>query len=1208
MKIEIKTRGRVWLSSAALLWAACGSDGSPSGELGTHTPWTMDMSAASAMDAAVADAATPVVVVDHPPDAAVPEPACRPIDAQKQPMRAISSGAGGAVISADDLFAHQFKDNCGACHIEGKGSNGMYLPSKVELAANLQSAIDHMKSDELTNANGRRVMPPLGKRLSDRKAPDPVLDLLNLLEAWQAAGTGDFFPDPTSVKTGSDTPLAAGPLLAKSLTNMGSCVPAARIVGSETMQMDTLDAKFAAATGFGDLPAKLSETDLSTLDSEALAKQGVISFAPAYTLWADDAKKMRYVRVPRGKSIVFSPSKQNFDIPDNTRFYKTFLKEVLDADGNVGFKKMETRLIVVRHAVQAQGEPDQIKALFGTYAWNETETEAVLEAAPLRDGTPFADHLIWYLTDEKQAKAFIDDPDNGLSVFVQVRDGASDEEKQLLAKPFLFEKKFARTYGLPGSERCVECHRGGPDGGFILGFSPLQIRRRPTGEGGVIDPATPDELNQLERFISYGLITGVTTDQVERKVLKLEDSQGARSARSDAELTAQGYMLGNCAHCHNPKGYATITAPELLDNLNFYPNAAGGGIFQFPLERYSPRIFRKRGQEVVRLPYITTSVYDVADMDQPALTSEEEKTKNLAPWRSLIYRNVNTAFSYSGDSAIYPHMPLNTPGYDPRVSQIMAKWMLSIPSYPKSFKSPPNLDRTEQPNAELKPSDPNYPMAQQIAQKYFQGYLDGEWSKYVPDTGNIVDARVQPPTVLVPPSEHLGIPGHPHWIPLDLTDPPGGWQPRNGTWFDTLVKKQPSGGPNKQEDLARLVPILDTVHADEAMKRFASEPIPLGLWQDKSGCDFSTQKKVSQLLPSDAPWLNTAKPEAPVYMPSRGEAVFGMICINCHGPKADSRGRQSDSLTLLTGGSTRVANFTTGLFGPVAMPGANLAAEFSKGAMAVSGTTERDWALRYMAWMALGGTERTIPDTILNVVSNTAVVGQAVNRGATVSANMLSVARAACSSIMPEAETYRVPSDPEGNLPPFAGNFSFGRFDPARETTYEYKNLIDPSVNGDAELWRQVCTYENEPPVRTFAYQGKGTAGLESGVSLARLYPRKAYPAGAPVMDQKGKPRPGGLSADNVAPWCVLDGAADLPAGATVADADAYYARLGLVRCPPALTASAPLTAEDQRNWSMRGAVNAGRLVFHYLEELTSGRVKPQLAYNECEKLSAQKP
>src|SRR5262249_17726468 len=124
------------------------------------------------------------------------------------------------------------------------------------------------------------------------------------------------------------------------------------------------------------LPATLDQTDLNTLDSAELARHGVIAYVPNYPLWTDDAGKLRYVRVPQGTSIKFNKETKTFDIPKNTRFYKTFMKKVLESDGVERYRKVETRLIVSR-----TGEDP----LFGTYLWNEQETQATLHTEPLNN-------------------------------------------------------------------------------------------------------------------------------------------------------------------------------------------------------------------------------------------------------------------------------------------------------------------------------------------------------------------------------------------------------------------------------------------------------------------------------------------------------------------------------------------------------------------------------------------------------------------------------------------------------------------------------------------------------------------------------------------------------------------------------------------------------------------------------------------------------
>ncbi len=96
------------------------------------------------------------------------------------------------------------------------------------------------------------------------------------------------------------------------------------------------------------LPEHLKDTDLFTLDSKVLAQYGVIAYSPTYPLWSDGSGKLRHVRVPKGEAITYNAETKQFDIPANTRFYKTFLKKVIDESGEASFRKIETRIIVSR--------------------------------------------------------------------------------------------------------------------------------------------------------------------------------------------------------------------------------------------------------------------------------------------------------------------------------------------------------------------------------------------------------------------------------------------------------------------------------------------------------------------------------------------------------------------------------------------------------------------------------------------------------------------------------------------------------------------------------------------------------------------------------------------------------------------------------------------------------------------------------------------
>ena len=285
---------------------------------------------------------------------------------------------------------------------------------------------------------------------------------------------------------------------------------------------------------------------VSTFDGVELSKSGVVAYAPGYPLWSDDAGKLRYVRVPQGQSIHFDKTTQQFEIPPNTRFYKTFLKRIVDTDGSYRYRKIETRLIVARpDQNNADGTAAKQTALFGSYRVVErrrAESDAVLVQTPkLTTERPSPIHKYFHHTDFEPLAADLL--------------GGQPKNPEVT----LVLDQAARHYEIPSSDRCVQCHMGSPSQSFVLGFTPLQINRRPQSVGGNIEATGADELTQLQRLIDAGVITGIGSPS---DVLPLEQSEGDRSPRNDSELVAQGYILGNCAHCHNPRGFPTVQNPR----------------------------------------------------------------------------------------------------------------------------------------------------------------------------------------------------------------------------------------------------------------------------------------------------------------------------------------------------------------------------------------------------------------------------------------------------------------------------------------------------------------------------------------------------------------------------------------------------------------------------------------------------------------------
>jgi hypothetical protein len=447
---------------------------------------------------------------------------CAPVhSSQLLPARTtITSGmapmsSAGTTYLVSNLF-DGFRSVCGGCHVDSNlGDPGM--PFHVT-AQNFGMVVDQTVLARITVEDPATSMPPQSPSdpyipFSKRSATDPIVQLASLLQAWlqqnRPSSSFTIMSDSGGATASADYSLS--PELGSALTNIGSCVPSGSI-GQNEQSMDAMDDFFANAA---QLPQTLAETDLTTLDNMTLAQNGVISYAPTYPLYSDGSGKMRYVRVPRGKSIVFDKATQSFKIPENTRFYKTFLKQIVDGDGNQTFRKIETRVIVARGdtdpAPGASGETVQ-NALYGTYVWNEDESNAVLLQDPLRNGQPFRDRVITYFTDEGKAQEIIDK-------------APADLESALAEVPGL-----ARHYALPGSSRCVACHMGSPSADFVLGFTPLQVNRRAgqLGSEGLYEEATGDELTQLQRLIGYGVITGMTSPM---DVTPLEKSEGTRAPR-----------------------------------------------------------------------------------------------------------------------------------------------------------------------------------------------------------------------------------------------------------------------------------------------------------------------------------------------------------------------------------------------------------------------------------------------------------------------------------------------------------------------------------------------------------------------------------------------------------------------------------------------------------------------------------------------------
>ncbi len=455
-----------------------------------------------------------------------------------------------------------------------------YYPGLFEMAEKFRDAI--------FSTDPEKQMPPLERRQNN---PEAFLRIGKHLDAWIAAGkpNGNFsLPNAEN----SNEPLPPAPMVES--TEIGDCTPRAEIMGFDYKR----DRMFADATV---LPQSLIDTDLFSLDAFDLAQKGTVAYNVEYPLWADNAEKGRWVHVPMKRegsklirqSIQYDPATKKFAIPDNTRFYKTFYRLVKQANGKSRYRRIETRIILVRTPWE--------NSLFGTYRWDETEQVATLVETPYRDGTTFKDTIFDVVIDEKTQKA--------------------------------------RRYAIPGRHRCIECHMGAEAKNAILGFTPLQINRRAPGELARNQEITKEELTLADRLAAYGVVGGY---QKSEELPRLEWT-GSENPRNIYEFRAQAYMVGNCAHCHNPGGFAFTKENGITLELS------AGTIFNFNTYTRSTQVPTR------------TIVSESGDLT-----------------RSHLYLKVSDPPAAQG---LTSRMPMHTPGSpDCGVLTMMGKWVRSFES------------------------------------------------------------------------------------------------------------------------------------------------------------------------------------------------------------------------------------------------------------------------------------------------------------------------------------------------------------------------------------------------------------------------------------------------------------------------------------------------------------------------------------------------
>lgn len=119
----------------------------------------------------------------------------------------------------------------------------------------------------------------------------------------------------------------------------------------------------AASGGTGQFPATLSQTGLFSSTASLTPKPGLVEYAITAPLWSDRAEKRRWLALPSGTKITFSPAGA-WTFPIGTVFVKHF--ELPLAAG--GRTRLETRVLL--------RQLDRWAAY--TYRWNAAQTDATL--------------------------------------------------------------------------------------------------------------------------------------------------------------------------------------------------------------------------------------------------------------------------------------------------------------------------------------------------------------------------------------------------------------------------------------------------------------------------------------------------------------------------------------------------------------------------------------------------------------------------------------------------------------------------------------------------------------------------------------------------------------------------------------------------------------------------------------------------------------
>lgn len=266
------------------------------------------------------------------------------------------------------------------------------------------------------------------------------------------------------------------------MTRFLPCAGSAALLFAATLAVQVRGPVHAADSRDPRLPERLTDTGLFDGDRAGVVARGVRAFSPQYPLWSDGLSKRRWIQLPAG-GVVDGSNEHAWTFPAGTRLWKEF---------SFQGRKVETRVLW-------KGTTGWN---YGSYAWNDDGTEAVLA------------------------------PEEGLITRIEVAPG--------------------RRHVIPSRADCAACH-GSPDRGRPLGFNALQLSadRDP---GAIHGEPLQEGMQTLDVLLKEGWLHGGTETAAAAPRIRTQDP----STRA-----VLGYLAANCSHCHDGSGEIAALAPVI---------------------------------------------------------------------------------------------------------------------------------------------------------------------------------------------------------------------------------------------------------------------------------------------------------------------------------------------------------------------------------------------------------------------------------------------------------------------------------------------------------------------------------------------------------------------------------------------------------------------------------------------------------------------